>query len=114
MTERPDRYEDAIATFDAANLAWGHFRHETLPGYPVANTDAVQAIRDALGDAAIAIVDLRAGQAPAEFAAALATTLGLLDSYRLALPAEVPRDDLDAVSELLGEARAALDDAGAY
>ena len=109
MSGASDRLTEAVEAFDAGNLAWGHFRHETLPKYPFAATVAVERIRQALGDAAIAIVDLQAGESADEFQAALAATLALLDSYRTALPEDVPRDDLDAAFELLSEALAALD-----
>jgi hypothetical protein len=104
MSEAAERYAEAIAAFDAANLAWGRFRVETLPRFPAAQLPAVEALRDALGEAALDIAELLAGDDPSPLHATLTEALRLLSGYRAALPANVPRDDLDAAHDLLDEA----------
>jgi hypothetical protein len=108
MSEAGERYAESIAAFDAANLAWGRFRVEILPRFPAAQSPTVEALRDALGEAALDCAELLAGNDPRPLHATLTAALRLLSDYRAALPADVPRNDLDAAQEMLDEAARGL------
>ncbi|HLZ68922.1 MAG TPA: hypothetical protein VKV26_03330 [Dehalococcoidia bacterium] len=119
MSEQPPRpplsqatLAEAIAAFDAGNHAWGRFRHFVLPTAPAALAVSTASVREALSEAAICVPDTRPGEHQA-LLAALRQTRERLDAYAAALPAAVPRTELDQAAEDFGEAIALLEGQGA-
>lgn len=107
MSEQPVPTEgvlaEMVAAFDAGNHAWGRFRHFVLPAEPGAAGISTRPLRDALREAAICVPDAQAGDYP-PLLAALRLTQAQLAQYVRALPAAVPRVELDQAAEAFAEA----------
>ncbi len=112
MSEQPrlsvELLADAIAAFDAGNHAWGRYRHFVLGATPAALAVSTAPLREALSEAAICVPDAQTGDSAA-LLAAIRAACDRLDAYRAALPAEVPRTELDAAAEDFAEAIALLE-----
>jgi len=98
-----------VAAFDAGNLAWGRFRHETLAGTAAARLPALAEARDTLGEAALAAAELQAGGSVDVLRGALVAALDALRLCRAELPPSLPTADLDEALSQLARALALLD-----
>src|SRR5689334_10752262 len=89
-----DALAEVVAAFDAANHAFGRYRHFVLSAHPEALAVHGEAVRTALQEAAICVADARVDDLP-PLRAALRGALDELQRYRERLPASVPRTELD-------------------
>lgn len=97
----------AVAAFDAANHAFGRYRHFVLSAYPEALAVSGGAVRAALQEAAICVADARVNEL-LPLRVALGGALDELRRYRERLPTTVPRTELDEAVEDLEESLSLL------
>jgi len=98
-----DVIEEAIMAFDAGNHAWGRYRHFVLPASPAAHVVSTAAVRDALAEAAICVIDAQAGGYGA-LLEALRRTLDSLIEYRSLLPEGMQQAELEEAAAGFDEA----------
>lgn len=99
--------QDAVSAFDAANLAWGRFYQHTWAGHSEAHRLGAEPVRQALGDAALAVPAENDPAEVARFIAALRTAHEQMLAFLDGLPAseaeelsEVPAGLAEAVDTL--------------
>ncbi len=98
---------DAIAAFDAANLAWGQFYQHTWRGRGEAARAQAQPLREALGEAAISVpASTSGGSADAlrVFVVAIEAARVQLRQFISAVGADLVPGDIRDLDMLLDEA----------
>jgi hypothetical protein len=96
--------DDAVAAFDAANLAWGQFYQHTWRRRPASDLLLAQPLRDALGDAALAVPQAADIAEAGSFLATLERARAAFEAF-LALPQFAPAPgDINGLPDLLTEA----------
>jgi hypothetical protein len=107
-----DVVEDAILAFDAGNHAWGRYRHFVLSTNVAAQAVSTAAVREALGEAAIDVLDAKEGDYW-PLLTSLRRTLEHLRTYRSALPPDIQQSELEEAADNFTAAIALLEGRGA-
>ena len=103
-SERAAAVADAIAAFDAANLAWGQFYQHAWRLRPEVERALAQPLREAMGEAALSVPNPPSPEALHDFVQALDMARAQLQQFVDAVdPALVPGDVRD-LGSLLDEA----------
>lgn len=98
----PESWREAVEIFDGANLAWGQFYRHTLAGRPEA--EWAQAVREALGDAALNVPRAGSREEVQAFLAALRLAREHLRAFIEALPPDLASDPVRDMPDALLEA----------
>ena len=102
--ERAAAVADAVAAFDAANLAWGQFYQNTWRLRREAERAPAQAVREALGEAAIRVPDLSTAGGLQGFVTALDEAHAQLDAFVSTVDPALVQGDVRDLGTLLDEA----------
>ncbi|MGI8551155.1 MAG: hypothetical protein ACR2PL_10295 [Dehalococcoidia bacterium] len=99
-----DAIEEAVAAFDSANLAWGQFYQNMLPRRPADERLRAQAVRAALGEAALDVPRDGVRAEVQVFVRSLEAARASLLVFLGSLPAGAATGDILQMPETLQEA----------